>query len=247
MIMVQEIAQLLPKDVATSVIVMALLGTLFGASLWLIGARFSRSMITLLLVAVGAGAGLMLPKWCGWAIDGWVTAIGGSLILGASGFFMHRFWVAVGLGLVVAAWVAVPVWVMSKGPETWSPPKHEAGTTAIKYSSALWQSVPATAQRYLPAACAIAVISGIGAALMWPRIGIVLLYSMTGVTLLVGLGLFAMNAARPQWIGSLPARPAPQALILFGMVAFGAVLQWRIAPSKNGKKQDKGKPNVTHD
>jgi hypothetical protein len=239
--------QLLPKEVATSVIAMAMMGACFGASLWLVGARFSRSLITLLLVTVGAGVGLLLPRWCGWGIDGWVTAIGAALALGASGFFMHRFWVGVGLGLVVAAWAAVLVWLLCKGPETWSVPKYEAGSKLITYFQTLWQSVPAATQRYLPPTCGIALLSGLASAMLWPRFGVVVLYSMTGVSLLVGLGLFAMNAARPQWIGSLPAKPVSQALSIFGMVAFGAVLQWRIAPSKQGKKQSRGKPDVTHD
>src|SRR5437870_5881909 len=108
--MVQELLALLPKEVGTLALVLAMTGTLAGAGLWLAGARFSRSLITLVLVSIGGWTGLFLPRWLGWTIDGWAPAIGLALGMGASGFFLHRFWVGIGLGVVLAAWAGFATW-----------------------------------------------------------------------------------------------------------------------------------------
>src|SRR5436853_514317 len=136
--MLQELLPLLPKEVGTFAVVLAIAGTLVGAGLWLAGSRFSRTLITLLLVSLGG-----------------------------------------------------------------------------------WVGLPTLTRLYLPYACGAALISGLAASLLWPRVGLVLLYSTAGVSLLVGLGLTVVNVARPQWIESLPARSSTQLIIVLAMVAFG--------------------------
>jgi hypothetical protein len=66
------------------------------------------------------------------------------------------------------------------------------------------------------------------------------------VSLILGMGLAAMNLARPQWLGNLPAKTSAQVTTLLAMVAFGALLQWRIGPG-NVAKAKRPKPTVIHD
>src|SRR5258706_9996099 len=146
--MVQELMPLLPKEVGTLALAIAMSGTLIGAGLWLVGSRFSRSLITLLLVSIGAWIGLFLPAWTGWKIDGWAPAVGLALVLGAAGFFLHRFWVGVGLGLVLAAWAALGVWLLCKGADAWSLPRYDIGTRTTDYLKDLWTNLPADVRRF---------------------------------------------------------------------------------------------------
>jgi hypothetical protein len=245
--MFQELLPLLPKEAGTLALILAMAGALVGAGLWLIGAKFSRSLITLVLVSVGGGTGLFLPQWLGWNFDGWAPAILLALVLGASGLILHRFWVGMGLGLVLAGWAAVAVWTIFKGQGTWSIPKVETGMSAIAYGKVLWEGFPLEMRRVLPVACGAVGIGGVAAAMLWPRICIVILYSMLGVSMLVGMGLCSMNAARPQWLGALPNRSSSQLLAMLGMVAFGALLQWKIALSKQGMNPTLSRPLVVQD
>jgi hypothetical protein len=244
--MVQELLPLLPKELGTLALVIALSGTVVGAALWLMGARFSRTLITLLLVSGGAWVGMLLPRWRHWPIEGWATGLGGAVICGAAGFFMHRLWVGLSLGLVLAGWAAVVTWLAFKGDGTWTLPKYETGVQLAQYGQSLWESFPDAVRRIMPFACGTAMLSGLVAALMWPRVGVVLLYSCVGVSMILGMGLSAVNLARPQWVGNLPAKTSAQVVTLLAMVAFGALLQWRIGPGNSGKQKAR-RPMVIHD
>ena len=70
------------------------------------------------------------------------------------------------------------------------------------------------------------------AALLWPRFAVVLLYSALGTSLLVGTGLIAIQNGRPDWIGLVPSQTWAQVATLLGIVAFGAVVQWQLAPAR---------------
>src|SRR5687768_5279625 len=105
--MLQQLLALMPKEAGTFGLVVTVAGTLAGLVLWLVGARFSRPLITLCTVALGGAVGMMLPRWCGWTVNGMGTAVGGAIVLGVSGYVMHRFWVGIGLGLVMCCWAAL--------------------------------------------------------------------------------------------------------------------------------------------
>ena len=96
----------------------------------------------------------------------------------------------------------------------------------------------------MPIAGALAMVGGLAAALVWPRVGVVMLHSMLGVSMVVGLGSCAMNVARPEWLGALPAKAWVQLVMVLAMVAFGALLQWQVPPGKTLKQ---GRPMVVVD
>jgi hypothetical protein len=229
--MFRQIGPLLPQQLGTLATVFAMIGTFIGVGLWLIGARFSRSLITLCLVSAGGWIGLFLPHWFGWNVDGWATAIGLALILGGSGFVMHRFWVGVGLGAVLAGWAAVAIAVFCKNAESWAFPKAPLDTGFVAYISIAWQTLPGDIQRFLMIGCGTAMLSGLAAATLWPRVGIVILYSMTGVSLVVGLGSITRDAVPPRWLGAMPAQTSARAMMIGGLVLVGALLQWKLALS----------------
>jgi hypothetical protein len=70
---------------------------ILGVILWLLGACFSRSLITLAAVAIGTWLGLHVPRWFGISAGTWATAVGGALIFGVSGYIFHNTVVRFGL------------------------------------------------------------------------------------------------------------------------------------------------------
>jgi hypothetical protein len=242
--MFQELLPLLPKEPGTLPLILAMAGSLIGAGLWLAGARFSRSLVTLVFVSAGGWIGLLLPQWLGWNIDGWASAILLALLLGASGLLLHRFWVGVGLGLALGAWAATAIWIHYQGAT--AIPKVEAGISFLAYAQIFWNGLPVEMRRALAVGCGAALIGGVAATLLWPRICTVVFYSIVGVSMVVALGLGSINAARPQWLSALPNRASSQWLGMLCMVVFGALLQWKIAMSKKDLSPNPSRPMVVH-
>lgn len=235
--MLQQFIALLPKEVGTLGLVVCVAGTLGGVLLWLVGARFSRPLITLCTVAIGAVLGTMLPRWFEWSVSGMGAAVGAAIVLGISGYWFHRFWVGLGLGLVMSCWVALGTWTLLSGDVEWSWPQVDDNVTAMSYLTTTWQMLPPDVTHALPFTCATALLSGLVAAVLWPRVGLVMLYSVAGVSLLVGMGLAAIEIGRPQWIGIVPAQASSQLMLLGGLVVFGAAVQWWQMSSPAAKKE----------
>jgi hypothetical protein len=242
--MVQQLLPLLPEPTRFTFLV-ALAGSLLGAGLWLTGARFSRRLITLLGVAVGAGLGMAMPQWFGWTVHPMACAVGGAVLCGAAGFGLHKLWVGVGLGMVLACWATLATWLAFSGNEPWHWPA--ATETVLEYAAAVWAAIPELVRLYLPYSAGTAMISGISATLLWPRVGVVLLYSCAGVSLLVGMGLAAIEAGQPEWLELLPADTWGQLLTLLGLVAFGAVMQWQLQPAAPSAPAAGGDTDKTKD
>jgi hypothetical protein len=234
--MIQEMLSAMPKEAGTMALACAIAGTVVGAGLWLTGARFSRSIVTLSLTSLGALVGMRVPAWMGWGIDGWAGGVGGAIALGVAGFAMHRLWVGVALGVVLASWAAVGTWQFAKGSTeiTW-PPFDAAAMTLPSYVGELWKALPPDVSKYLPYATGAAFLSGLLSALLWPRVGVILLYTLSGVSMLVSMGLMSLEIGRPQWIDMIPASTRSQLLTLGGLVVFGALVQWKVAPNAGRK------------
>ncbi len=224
--MVQQLLPLLPHDIGQAALAAALFGTLVGVGLWLAGARFSRPMITLLGVSLGAILGRALPGWMSWNLNTMAASVGGAVVLGMSGYVLHRVWVGLGLGLVLACWAVLATWTFAGESATPTWPAVDAGANPWTFAAAAWENVPLNVRKLLPYACGSALISGFLPALLWPRAAVVLLYSALGTSLLVGMGLIAVENGRPDWITVVPAHSWAQVTTLLGFVAFGAVVQW---------------------
>src|SRR5580698_7482414 len=157
--MLQALLSLLPRESGTAAVAFAAVGALCGAALWLSGARFSRYIITLTLVAIGTSIGVALPRWCGWRIDGSGTAIGGAIILGASGYVLHRGWVGAWFGFVMAIWAALGTWVELAPGEMWNWPAR-AGMNVPAYLRQVWEALPPDVSHALPVVCGAAFVIG---------------------------------------------------------------------------------------
>ena len=229
--MVQELLLLMPRDAGRAATIIAVAGATLGAGLWLLGARYSRAMIALVAVAIGGGLGMMLPRYSGWTISTQATAVGGAVVLGLSGWLLHRVWVGLALGLVLALWAALATWIIYRDPAVaWAWPAVAVDTTIASFATETWAQVPESLRKLLPYACGGAMLTGLCATLLWPRAGVVMLYSCAGVSLLIGMGLAAAQFARPQWLAHVPSQTWAQLTTLAGLVAFGAVVQWQAAP-----------------
>jgi hypothetical protein len=246
--MVQELLNLLPRDVGTLGMVIAIAGSMVGVGMWLIGSRFSRPIITLLTVLLGASVGMQLPKWLGWSISGAGPAVGGAVVLGVTGFVLHGMWVGIGLGAVLSSWVALGCWIMLRNGAAWTWPIIGPQTTLGTFLHEVWIGMPPDVTRILPYACATAMITGLAITIIWPKVSLVLCWSMAGVTLLTCMGIAAVEFGQPQWLTNIPQPMWAQASMVGLLVTLGSLIQWKLSPKpvaepsrdpKSGKKRER--------
>jgi len=224
--MVQELTSLMPHQMGELALWMAMAGVALGAGLWLAGTCFSRSIITLLLVAIGSFAGKRLPGWMGWSIDPMATAVGGAILLGISGYLLHQYWVGIGLGLVLAAWTALLTWKNSGQGVSWR--EMEGWSSArLMLSFAVWGMG----------------ISGIAAAWLWPKVGQSLFYSITGLTMVLAMALTIAQLGRAGWLQWVPAGKWAQYSSMASLVLVGVAVQWRLG-SGSAKSSPSGEQEV---
>jgi hypothetical protein len=233
--MLQLLIQWLPSQVGSAALAIALAGAAAGAVLWLSGARFSRTLVGLVAVAIGAGVGMELPRWIGWTISGAGPAVGLALIAGLAGFIFHRLWIGVGLGIVLAGWAFLANWVLLKAPATFDWPAASGSGTLTEYAQQLWQSLPVNVAHELPLACGVAMVIGLITTIFWPRLAIATAWSAAGASLLTGLGSAAMQFGRPQWLSLLPQQLGSQLLALSVLVAVGVAAQWKTTLGKTAQ------------
>src|SRR5205814_3324474 len=136
--MIQKLLPLLPQQLSSLTLIIAIAGAALGGILWLGGSRFSRTLMTLTSVSTGALIGLQFPKWFAIGLEGWATGILGALILGISGYLLHKFWVGMGLGLVLAVWAAMATFVFCADPKGWTWPISPAGASLHRQIIDLW-------------------------------------------------------------------------------------------------------------
>jgi hypothetical protein len=98
--------------------------------------------------------------------------------------------------------------------------------------SEMWQRVPEQVSRPLPYVCASALVIGIMMTIVWPRIAVIALYSIAGLTLLVLTGLATVDMTRPQWLDRMPSQAWAQLTILAVLLLIGASVQWWLAPKR---------------
>jgi hypothetical protein len=244
--MVQELLNLLPQDVGTLGLVIAIVGSMIGLGMWLIGSRFSRPIVTLLTVLLGASIGMHLPKWFGWQISGAGPAVGAALVLGVTGYVLHGMWVGIGLGTVLSSWTALGCWILLRNGVAWHWPVVGPETILDGFFRELWLGLPPDVSRILPYACATAMITGLAVTIIWPKVSLVLVWSMAGVTLLVCMGVAAVSIGQPAWLLKIPQQMWAQGSLVMLLVMLGSLIQWKLAPkpvavktSKKKRKSDK--------
>jgi hypothetical protein len=240
---VQELVNLLPPDPGTVGLIVAIVGSLLGLGIWLVGSRYSRTIITLLTVLIGATVGMHLPQWCGWGISGAGPAVAGALVLGVTGYALTGMWVGLGMGTVLAAWAAIACWITLRNGAVWKWPDIEETATLASYGAAVWQSLPPDVARILPYASATMLVSGLAMAIVWPKLSLILGWSLAGTTLLAGMGVAAVDFGRPQWLASIPSPLWAQTTLLGSLVALGTLVQWKLGPKPAAGKPAKKKPS----
>jgi hypothetical protein len=226
-----ELQTLYPHDLpGTITLIVALTGTLVGVGLWLNGARYSRTILTLTAVALGAVIGMKLPHWRHWSIDPMAPAVGLSVILGLSAFSLHRVWVGFWLGLLLAAWTALSLWAIFAPGESWQWPAWQGGQALGQYLADLWANLPAGMHKFGPLLAGAAMLCGIVTALLWPRAGTLLLWSAAGMSLMIVLGSLALTRLAPAMLHKAPGAFWSQLASVAGLVILGAVVQWKFTP-----------------
>src|ERR1700722_6468737 len=225
--MLQAFLSLLPTGTGTATAACATVGVLCGAALWLTGARFSQYIITLAAVAIGTSLGVAMPRWCGWKIDGSATAVSAAIVLGASGYVLHRVWVGAWFGFVLAIWAALATWMELASNDIWIWPDR-LGLSVPAYLKQVWDALPPDVSHALPAVCGVAFLIGAIPAIIWPRAGMVFLYSALGATLAAGLGVAAVNIEQPTWLTKVPPKTSVQMTTMLLVVLLGAGVQWQL-------------------
>jgi hypothetical protein len=233
--MLQSFVQWLPDQVGGAALAVAMAGALVGAVLWISGARFSRTIIGLIAVAIGAVVGMKLPAWMGLGIGGEGPAVLLALLLGVIGYLMHRLWIGVALGIVLASWAFLATWVLLNGSANFNWPAAHTTGNIPDYLVLCWHALPVRIAGVLPIVCGGAMMFGLLITLCWPGFAIAAAWSAAGASLLAGLGSVAMEMGRPQWMKIMPQTPATQFLALIALVLTGVAAQWRSAQAAAGQ------------
>ncbi len=226
--MLSQMLMLMPQGLLGRSPQWAIAGAAIGVLLWAAGGAFSRYLTTLVAVAIGTTIGMRLPSWLGWQIDGMGTGVAGALLLGLSGYLLHRTWVGLWLALVLVSWSGVAVWLaLGHGATLPMPQWH--GNLRDSFS-ALWQALPAPLNPKLPLACAAALTASVVASVFWPKFSKCMTYSLIGTTLAFVMGVIAVHGIQSAWIDAIAPSISAQVAGLLGIVGVGAGLQWWLLP-----------------
>jgi hypothetical protein len=249
--MLQQMTELMPGFMTGMAPELAMGIAAGGVLLGVFGARLTRSIIPLALVAAGTLIGLHMPHWFGWKIDRMGTAFGAAIILGLSGYMLSTMWEGILFGTLLATGAAVTVWLALVGSKPWHPDVNVSGTAA----EAAWQIWSYNKQYTV--AWPLAIGTGLGFALgatmlaSWPRLGRALFYSLLGMGLLVVFGLTGIQQMHPEWLTSIPANRHAQVAIFAGLIVFTTSLQWLLTRERKRRKPagvtGKKPPSVEND
>ena len=239
--MVQELLPLLPGVLTTEQALVCLLCLLAGVFLWLSGSLFSRGIVTLFAVALGALLGMYVPRWQLWPINSMALAVLGAVGFGVMAFLVQRLWMGLTLGMVLVLWAALGTWIQQRPAEFVFLPRENWQTqhmTPPEHARDVFLRLPLEVQSVLPFAAATALMSGFAIAFMWPRLGRALGMSMLGVTMCVFFGLVLVSTQHAAWLKYIPAQPTSQAGMLVGLVMMGLLAQWPFLIARPSKHEE---------
>lgn len=245
--MLFDLIQLLPDKPGGGAMIGAMIGAVFGLGLLIAGVKISRPLVTLVTVLLGASLGLTLPRWFNWNISGAGPAVGGAVVLGVTGFVLHRMWVGIGFGLVLAMWGAFAMWLTMRNGQGFDWPEWSESSTLCSYLRDMWDSVPPNIARYLPYVAGVSLVSAIASCILWPKLTTVTSWSAIGLTMCVGLTTAAIATTHREWLANAPQQTWVQLASLAGLWFVGAAIQWKLAsrakvsapkPTSDKKKDD---------
>lgn len=210
-----------------------------GLLLWLAGGRVSRSLVTLVLVAIGAVAGKHFPAMSGVKLDPMACVLGGALVLGVLGYVMHRWVVGVGLGLVMGAWAMMGCFVVAKSPAYFVWPEWSVGSGegVWKYIQTVGQQLGGDTGQMLVALGGLAFVSGVAMSVLFPRVATTLFWTLFGASVWCGAGLAWGFYEGPDRLGRLPVTTMGQCVLLGAIVVAGFAAQWWQGPGPVKEKK----------
>jgi hypothetical protein len=228
--MLWQLTALLPGRLGECSLGVAIGGAILGMAFWIAGARFSRSLITLIAVAIGTSVGIRLPGWLGWNFDGMVIGVGGALLLGVSGYLLHRTWIGMYLAVLLAIWAGVGSWIAlnSAGTTHWPTIDWSAGFVAALQT--MWAQTASEPTRSVAIAAGIGLAVGVLMSVFWPKLSSVTTWSLAGVTLVASMFAATMQTTHWHAAAALNASGMIQGAVLIGLVVLGASIQWLIIP-----------------
>ena len=228
--MLHELTALRPAALVEAAPALALVIAALGVGFWAVGGRFSRSILTLALVAVGAWVGMRLPRWFGWEIDGMGLGMAGAMFLGVAGYLLHRTCVGVLLGGVIATWAGFAAWVAVAAGVQWTLPRVTWTANLPEMLRQVWQSLPPEVARVVPLTTVGGLAAGVVMALVWPKLSRILAFDLLGVLLMAAVGVPLVAAQAPQWLTYLPSGPEQQVFAVIVLVGVGLAVQWKLTP-----------------
>jgi hypothetical protein len=187
-------------------------------------------VVTLAAVAVGGMIGMWIPRWMGWDVNTMATSLSIAMCFGAMGFAMPRVFVGLGLMVVLSVWASWGTWMMCHESAKLVIPR--GSETLRDFCAALWLGLPAGVKSALPMAVGMGALSALALVLMWKRLATVVFYSLMGVSMMLGMGLWVVTLRAKDWPQFLPQRTQMQMVLVAGMVVLGAMVQWVCMPMK---------------
>jgi hypothetical protein len=204
----------------------ALLG--LGVLVGVCGARFSRGLLTLGLVALGAMLGKHIPVLLSLKLDPMAGTVVVAVLFGVVAFGQYRQVLAGCLGWVVGCTVALGVWVQAAHPAEFAWPTGLT-TDPLAFATELKAALGGDLVNRILAFASVSALAASAVGMFFPRLGALVLWTLLGVllTLFGGLGYTAYYS--PGLFEKLPLTAQGQFIALGAMaVGFLAVQGWLV-------------------
>jgi hypothetical protein len=244
--MLQNVIHYLVERLGDQAGPVAVFAAAVGVFVWVLGARFSRSILGLVGAGVGAWVGVHLPQWYGWHFDGMALGMGGALLAGLAGYLLNTTWVGGALVANLAVLFGFTAWVAKAGSANWQMPSSiDWSTSQVQILRTLWSTMPGDLPQVMPYAVATGVITAVGLGMLWPRLAKGMSWSLIGLTLVLLGGSVALRIQRPEadLADYMPPSPALRLAAVWGLAILGMFLQWMLLPARQETPAPASKPS----
>jgi len=182
--------------------------------------------MALMMFALGAILGYVLPAWFGLEMNRSVAIAVTSIAFGVAGFLLHRWCVAFALGTLI---MGVAIIILFDQTNTSNPllseqsPQTSASMHQVLYDH--WQTGSPTFRRLVPWVAPAAFLVAVAFSLGLPRFGMAALYALGGTLLtLFSIGL-GHASDKITWLDSLKNGPMTVAALGITMLMVGFLAQ----------------------